>query len=233
MSGLRVVVADDHLLVREGVRGLLEAGGDVSVVASVGDAPQLLAATDRLQPDAVLTDIRMPPGDSLDGIHAALEIRARWPRTGVVVLSQHLEPAYAVELFSQGSRGLGYLLKERVGDRDQLVEALRRTRDGGSVLDARVVDTLVEARSGQQESPVARLGPRERDVLALMARGLSNPSIAAELHLSLSSIEKHVNAIFTQLDLAPEPATNRRVVAVLTYLRAMGEAADVAVRYDG
>ena len=217
---LRVVVADDHLLVREGIRTLLEAAGDVCVVSSVGSADALLVATAEARPDAVLTDIKMPPGNALDGIHAALEIRRRWPDTGVVVLSQHLEDAYARKLFSAGSVGLGYLLKERIGERDELVHALRETARGGSVLDARVVDALVAARSREESSPVAALAPREREVLALMAQGLSNPSIAAQMHLSLSSIEKHVNAIFTALGLVAEPATHRRVTAVLCYLQA-------------
>ena len=218
---VRVVLADDHLLVREGVRTLLEAGDDIEVAASVSDADELLEATERFRPDAVLTDIRMPPGDGLDGIHAALKIRRRHPHIGVVVLSQHLEPAYAVELFSAGSVGLGYLLKERIGQRDELVHALKETARGGSVLDARVVDALVSARSAEDASPIAALVPRERQVLGLMAQGLSNPSIAAELHLSLSSIEKHVNAIFASLGLVAEPTTHRRVTAVLTYLRAV------------
>ncbi len=218
---LRVVVADDHLLVREGMRTLLEAGPEVRVVASVATADALLLSVEEHQPDAVLTDIRMPPGNGLDGIRAALEIRRRWPGIGVVVLSQHLEDAYAVELYSAGSDGLGYLLKERIGQRDELVNALKETARGGSVLDARVVDALVSARSREKTSPVAELAPRELEVLGLMAQGLSNPSIAEQMHLSISSIEKHVNSIFSALGLAVEPTTHRRVAAVLTYLRAV------------
>lgn len=217
---LRVLLADDHLLVREGVRALLESGADVAVVDAVARADELVAAVEAAGPDAVLTDIRMPPGNGLDGIRAALEIRRRWPSVGVVVLSQHLEGAYAVELFSAGSAGLAYLLKERIGQRDELVHALRQVATGGSVVDPRVVDALVSARTSEPESPLAALAPREREVLALMAQGLSNPSIAERMHLSLSSIEKHVNAIFSTLGLVAEPSTHRRVSAVLAYLRA-------------
>lgn len=218
-AALRVVVADDHFLVREGLRTLLEAVGDVDVVGTAADATALLAATEATCPDAVLTDIKMPPGNGLDGIHAALEIRERWPAVGVVVLSQHLEGAYAAELFSRGSAGLGYLLKERVGEREELVDALRATAGGGSVLDARVVDALVATRSRSAGSPVGRLTTREREVLALMAQGRSNQGIADRMHLSLSSIEKHVNSIFTALDLTVEAATHRRVAAVVAYLQ--------------
>lgn len=215
---LRVVVADDHLLVREGVRSLLEVGGDVRVVAAVGSAGALLDAVDATLPDAVLTDIRMPPGQGLDGIVAAREIRRRHPRAGVVVLSQHLEDLYVRELFAEGSAGLGYLLKHRVANRAELVSALNNTTAGGSVLDPLVVDRLLASRDAT-DSPVASLSPREREVLALMATGLSNSSIAARVHLSLSSVEKHVSSIFTTLGLVAEPSTDRRVMAVLTYLQ--------------
>jgi len=218
MNALRVVVADDHLLVREGVRALLSGGPDVEVVGEAADADELLDAVERVRPQAVLTDIRMPPGNGVDGIVAALEIRRRWPDTGVVVLSQHLEDAYPVQLFVDGTAGLGYLLKERIGRRDQVVAALVETAAGGSVLDPRVVETLVAAREarGAMES----LTGREREVLSLMAEGLSNPRIAQQLHLSLSSVEKLVGAVFTRLGLAEERETNRRVLAVLRYLAA-------------
>lgn len=212
---LRVVLADDHYLVREGVAALLSATSGVEVVAAVEDAVTLVAAVDRLRPDAVLTDIRMPPGNSTDGIAAALQIRERHPRTGIVVLSQHLEEGYVRELFAHGSAGLGYLLKERIGERDELVDALRRTAAGESVLDRRVVDLLVR-RPG--ESRLATLTGREHDVLVLMASGLTNPVIAQRMYVSLSSVEKHVSAIFTKLHLGEEPSVDRRVAAVLAFL---------------
>ncbi|WP_245916736.1 response regulator transcription factor [Nocardioides gansuensis] len=214
MTRLRVVVAEDHLLVREGVVALLSAGEDLDVVAAVGDADALRRAVDSHQPDAVLTDIRMPPLQAMDGITAALEIRRRHPGTGVVVLSQHLEEDYVRALFTDGSAGLGYLLKERIGERAELADALRRTARGESVLDRRVVDTLV----GSGRSRLDTLTPREREVLALMASGLTNPVIASRMHLSLSSVEKHVGAIFTKLGVGESPTQDRRVSAVLAWL---------------
>ncbi|PVG82189.1 DNA-binding response regulator [Nocardioides gansuensis] len=211
---MRVVVAEDHLLVREGVVALLSAGEDLDVVAAVGDADALRRAVDSHQPDAVLTDIRMPPLQAMDGITAALEIRRRHPGTGVVVLSQHLEEDYVRALFTDGSAGLGYLLKERIGERAELADALRRTARGESVLDRRVVDTLV----GSGRSRLDTLTPREREVLALMASGLTNPVIASRMHLSLSSVEKHVGAIFTKLGVGESPTQDRRVSAVLAWL---------------
>lgn len=218
VTSLRVVIADDHLLVREGVRSLLVSGPGVEVVGEAGTADELLELVDRTKPNAVLTDIRMPPDDGLDGIVAALEIRARWPDIGVVVLSQHLEDAYPVRLFAEGTAGLGYLLKQRIGRRDQIVSALVETAGGGSVLDPRVVESLVAAR--EKRGALADLTSREREVLGLMAEGLSNPSIAQQLHLSLSSVEKVVGAVFMRLGLAEEPETNRRVLAVLRFLAA-------------
>jgi DNA-binding NarL/FixJ family response regulator len=212
-SPLRVVIADDHFLVRDGLAAVL-GGDEVDVVAAVADADALLRAVDDKQPDAVLTDIRMPPRHATDGIDAALVIRAAHPATGVVVLSQHLEEVYARCLFAQGSAGLGYLLKDRVGHRADLVDALTRTSRGESVLDRRVVDVLVT-----QPGPgrLAGLSEREREVLALMAEGLTNAVVAAKMHLSLSSVEKHVSAIFAKLGLV-EPELDRRVSAVLAWL---------------
>ena len=212
---LRVVLADDHYLVREGLAALLATAGDVEVAGVAEDAPGLLAAVAEHVPDAVLTDIRMPPGNGTDGIAAALEIRRLRPATGVVVLSQHLEEAYVRELFAAGSAGLGYLLKERVGQRDEVVDALRRTARGESVLDRKVVDVLVGQPSTDQ---LGGLTDREREVLAQMASGLTNPVIAQRMHLSLSSVEKHVSAIFTKLGLGEEPSIHRRVAAVLAWL---------------
>lgn len=214
MTGsLRVVVADDHYLVRDGLAALL-GGEDVEVVATVADADGLLHAVGECAPDAVLTDIRMPPTHTTDGIDAALRIRQRHPTTGVVVLSQHLEEVYVRRLFAAGSSGLGYLLKDRVGQRSELVDALGRTTRGESVLDRRVVDLLVaQPRTHGLEALTAR----EREVLALMAEGLTNPVIAERMFLSLSSVEKHVSSIFARLGLV-EPAVDRRVSAVLAWL---------------
>lgn len=215
---LRVVLADDHYLVREGTRQLLEAGGEVEVVAAVGGAVELLAAVDRLSPDAVLTDIRMPPRHQLEGVEAAHVVRARHPTVGVVVLSQHADEAYALELFKDGTAGLAYLLKERVADRSELLRALRETVAGRSVVDPVVVEALVRRRARQASSRLATLTGRERQVLERMAEGRTNQAIAAEVHLTVSAVEKNVNAIFTKLGLGEEPATHRRVAAVLAYL---------------
>jgi DNA-binding NarL/FixJ family response regulator len=224
---LRIVIADDNYLVREGTRRLLEDSGQVTVLAAVGSAPELLDAVRRARPDAVLTDIRMPAGPSagrsdgpaMEGIDAAHVIKADNPAIGVVILSQYADETYAFELFRNGSAGLGYLLKDRVGDLRQLLSALRETAQGGSVIDPLVVDALVTRRSRLRESPLARLTPRELDVLREMAQGRGNAGIAQELSLSESSVEKNVNAIFTKLDLASEQQAHRRVTAVLTFLR--------------
>lgn len=212
---LRVVLADDHYLVREGLTALLGTGDEVTVVAAVADGPALVQAVAGERPDAVLTDIRMPPGHGTEGIDAALRIRESWPATGVVVLSQHLEHRYVRALFARGSEGLGYLLKERVGERDELVDALVRTARGESVLDRRVVDLLV---GGPDADELADLTQREREVLAQMAAGLTNAAIGARLHLSLSTVEKHVASIFIKLGLGDEPSVNRRVAAVLAWV---------------
>jgi DNA-binding NarL/FixJ family response regulator len=210
---LRVVLADDHYVVRAGVEALLRDAPGVEVVGLAANGDELLAEVEKAHPDAVLTDIRMP--HRTEGIQAALAIRARWPDVGVVVLSQHLEEPYVRALFAQGSGGLGYLLKERVGQRDELVDALRRTARGESVLDRRVVDLLI---GPVQPRLLDSLTDRERDVLAAMATGASNPSIASRLHLSLSSVEKHVTGIFLKLGLSDGGEIHRRVAAVVAYL---------------
>ncbi|QZY28921.1 response regulator [Nocardioides coralli] len=217
-------MADDDLIVREGVCRLLQRGGRVEVVAAVGDAEALLAAVVETAPDAVLTDIRMPPGRATDGIVAAKRIRNDHPGTGVVVLSQHADASYVVDLLEDGAEGLGYLLKERIGDPVQLVHALEETSRGGSVVDPVLVDTLVRRRRLSAESGVDTLTPRELDVLQHMAAGLSNAAIAQALAVSESSVEKASNALFAKLGLTSEPTTHRRVSAVVTYLRAMGGA---------
>ena len=226
---LRIVTADDNYLVREGVRRLLEDSGDVLVEAAVGSAPELLDAVGRLRPAAVLTDIRMPagpggPGEqpSMEGIDAAHAIRSAYPSTGVVVLSQYADESYAFELFRDGTAGLAYLLKDRIGEVGRLLEALREVSAGGSLIDPQVVEALVRGRARVRASPLKDLTPRELDVLREMAAGQGNAGIAAHLHLSESSVEKHVNAIFTKLSLTTEDLSHRRVTAVLTFLRDAG-----------
>jgi DNA-binding NarL/FixJ family response regulator len=216
---LRVVLAEDNYLVREGTRRILEDSGEVHVVAAVGTPGELLDAVDRLLPDVVVTDIRMPPGHDMEGIHAAHEIRARHPQVGVVVLSQHSDEAYAFQLLKDGSGGFAYLLKERVGDMDELVRALRETVAGRSVIDPVVVDALVTSRRRRTESPLATLTARETDVLREMAEGKTNIAIAKSLSVSESAVEKYANAIFSKLALTEEPLVHRRVTAVIAFLR--------------
>ncbi len=218
-SPLRVVIAEDNYLVREGTRRLLEDSGEVEVIATVGTAPELLDAVTRLRPSAVLTDIRMPPGHHMEGIEAAHAIRSKHPEIGVVVLSQHSDEAYAFQLLKDGTAGLAYLLKERVGDLDELLRALKEVVAGRSVIDPRVVDTLVARRARLTETPLNDLSPRELDVLRQMAQGKTNAAIAEALVLSESAIEKHVNSIFSKLNLSEEHQVHRRVAAVLTFLR--------------
>lgn len=215
---LRVVIAEDNYLVREGTRRLLEDSGEVHVLAAVGNADELLDAVERLRPDVALTDIRMPPGHHMEGIDAAHAIRAAHPAVGVVVLSQHTDETYALALFRDGTAGLAYLLKDRLGDLDDLIRALREVRVGGSVIDPAVVDSLVARRRRDASSPLASLTPRELDVLRTMAQGHTNAGIEQTLHLSASTVEKHVNSIFTKLALADAPV-HRRVAAVLAYLK--------------
>ena len=213
----RVVLAEDNYLVREGTRALLEDSGRVTVVAAVPDATALRRAVAEYLPDAVITDIRMPPDNQLDGIVAAHDIRATHPDIGVVVLSQHLEDDYALELFRHGTAGLAYLLKERVGDLAQLLHAVDEVQAGRSVLDPDVVDALIATRMPARE-PDHGLTPRELDVVHHMAQGKTNPVIAKDLFLSDSAIEKHINSIFAKLGLRQEPLVHHRVKAVLTYL---------------
>ena len=216
---LKVVIAEDHYLVREGTRKLLEDSGTVEIAAAVGTATELLDAVRRLSPDAAITDIRMPPGHSFEGIEAAHRIRAEHPDVGVVVLSQHSDPEYAAELLKEGADGLAYLLKDRLGEVDELVRALRAVVDGGSVIDPAVVEALLEHRAREERSPLAELTPRELDVLREMAQGKTNKGIGESLYLSESSVEKYVRSIFISLGLTQEPQLHRRVLAVLTFLR--------------
>jgi len=217
---VKVVIADDHYLVREGTRRLLETSGEVEVVAGVESPAALLDAVDRLHPETVITDIRMPPTHQMEGIEAAREIRSRHPDVGVVVLSQYVNPLYAFELFRDGTNGLAYLLKDRVGELDELVRALREVARGGSVIDPKVVEGLLGRRQEPARSLLETLSSREMDVLSEMAQGKSNAAIAETLFISPSAVEKHINAIFAKLMLSAEDgAQHRRVAAVLTFLR--------------
>jgi DNA-binding NarL/FixJ family response regulator len=216
---LAVVIAEDNFLVREGTRRLLEDSGEVEVLAGVSTGVELLDAVERLQPSVVLTDIRMPPTHHVEGIDAAHTIRSRFPEIGVVVLSQYSDAAYALQLFRDGTDGLGYLLKSSVGELDELLHALREVSLGRSVVDARVVERLVDFRSRQSRSSLQALTPRELEVLREMAEGKTNGAIAESLHLSESAIEKYVNVIFAKLHLSEERKLSRRVAAVLAYLR--------------
>ncbi len=211
-----VVLAEDAYIIREGVRLLLEEAGYV-LKAAVENYDELLDAVRDHQPDVVVTDIRMPPTRTDEGVRAAREIRRRHPNIGVVVLSQYVEPEYALSLFADGSAGLAYILKERLGDLAQLEHAIDEVRRGGSVVDPKVVDVLVEART-KPRSKLTRLTERELEVLGEVASGKSNAAIAESLYLSERAIEKHINSIFTKLDLMPERETNRRVAAVLLFL---------------
>ena len=218
---LRLVLAEDSFLIREGLAALLADDEQLHLVASVGSLPALMVAVEEHRPDVVLTDIRMPPTGTDEGIRAAEQLAASHPDLGVVVLSQHIEPDYALRLFDGGSQGRAYLLKERVGDLAQLRHAITSAADGGSVLDPQVVDVLVTARQTRSRSVLDRLTDREREVLALVARGASNRAIAEELVLTSRAVEKHITSILTKLDLpADDVEVHRRVRAVLLYLSA-------------
>ncbi|MDQ3484924.1 MAG: response regulator transcription factor [Actinomycetota bacterium] len=216
---LRVAIADDHYVVREGVRRLLTESGEVDVVAAVGTADELHSAVGRLLPDVVMTDIRMPPGHHMEGIEAAHRIRREHPEIGVVVLSQYVHESYAYALLKDGTAGLAYLLKDRVGDLDQLLRALREVQTGGSMIDPRVVDALVSRRARRERSGLEDLTARERDVLHEMAQGKNNAGIAAALVLSESAVEKHVSSVLAKFGSPREIGVDRRVTAVLRFLQ--------------
>jgi DNA-binding NarL/FixJ family response regulator len=220
---IRLVLAEDSFLAREGLRRLLETQAGIEVVADCADLPSLLAAVDEHGPDVVVTDIRMPPSGRDEGIQAANRLRAKWPATGVVVLSHYAEPTYALALLEAGTEGRAYLLKERVGELDQLVAAIEAVAGGGSVIDPKVVEALVEARAAGDASRLAELTPRERDVLRAMAEGMNNAAIAEALVITERSVEKYVHAIFAKLGLAWEDHVHRRVKAVLLYLAESGD----------
>jgi len=216
---MRVVFAEDNYLVREGTVALLGEVDRVEIVATAASFDELIAAVDAHEPDAVLTDIRMPPTGTDEGIRAAKRIRADHPSIGVVVLSQYADDEYAYDLLKDGAGGLGYLLKERVGDVTELVRALDEVTSGGSVLDPKVVEALVAAKDRMAHSPLATLTDREREVLSHMAQGQNNAAIAKSLFLTERAVEKHINSLFHKLDLTEEPDVHRRVMAVLAFLR--------------
>ena len=211
---MRVVIAEDSILLRDGLVRLL-AANDIEVVEAVGDAESALVAVERHQPDLALLDVRMPPTHTDEGLRAALVIRAQWPDVAVLILSQYVEERYAADLLASTTSSVGYLLKDRVADVDEFVESLRRVADGGTALDPEVVAQLLLRRD---KSPLHRLTDRERETLSLMAEGRSNTGIARALHVSESAVAKHVNAIFTKLDMPTTSVDHRRVLAVLQYL---------------
>jgi len=219
---IRVVLAEDHYLVREGIRQLIEAQPEIELVAVCEDLDSLLKAIDEEKPDVVLTDIRMPPTNTDEGIRAAGHLRQVQPNAGVVLLSQYADPQYALAFLEHGSQGRAYLLKERVSDSDQLTSAIEEVARGGSVIDPRVIDALVAARSRAAESPLRQLTPRETEILSEMAQGKNNAAIAQTLVLSERAVEKHINSIFSKLALGEEPEIHRRVKAVLLFLSARG-----------
>jgi DNA-binding NarL/FixJ family response regulator len=216
---VRVVFAEDNYLVREGTAALLQASDQVELLGTATTYDELLIAVEELKPEAVLTDIRMPPTNSTEGIEAARRIRGEHPDIGVVVLSQFAEEEYAYELLKDGAAGLGYLLKERVADVEELVRALTEVARGGSVLDPKIVEALVAAKEHLAHSPLARLTDREREVLGHMAQGQNNAAIAKSLFLTERAVEKHINSLFHKLSLTEEPDVHRRVMAVLAFLR--------------
>jgi DNA-binding NarL/FixJ family response regulator len=215
---IRVVLAEDNYLLREGVRRLIETQPELELTAVCGDLGSLLAAIDTDPPDVVLTDIRMPPTGTDEGLQAAERMREVHPDGGVVVLSQYADPQYALAFLAHGSKGRGYLLKERVSDVDQLLAAIREVANGGSYIDPKVIDALVAARSRSNASPLRQLTPREIEILSEMARGRNNAAIATALVLSERAVEKHISSIFSKLGLSEEPDIHRRVKAVLLFL---------------
>ena len=219
---LRVVVAEDNLLVREGVVTLLDHQDGLTVCGQCGTYDELIECAKKEKPDVVVTDIRMPPTGTDEGIRAALELREAHPAVGVVVLSQYADPVYALALLEKGSEGRAYLLKERVSDAHQIVHAIEEVARGGSVIDPVVVEALVAQRTKRKASALEHLTPREREVLEQMAQGRNNAGIAQALFLSERAVEKHINSLFSKLGLSEEPDVHRRVKAVLLYLSEQG-----------
>lgn len=220
--GLRVVVAEDSLLMREGIRQVIDRQDDLDVVADCADLPALRQVLASDPPDVIVTDVRMPPTFTDEGIRIAVELRDGQPQIGVVVLSQYAEPAYANDLLGGGSSGRAYLLKERVSEPDQLAEAIRTVARGGSVIDPTVVDMLVAASTRGPSSPLAALTGRELEVLDQVAQGKSNAAVGAALFLTERAVEKHINTLFAKLGLGVAPDVNRRVAAVLLLLSERG-----------
>ena len=220
MATIRVALAEDNVLLREGVSRIISANGDFELVGTAPDLPQLLTLVRDRRPDVVITDIRMPPTGTDEGIQAASWLREHEPGVGVVVLSQYTGSAYAMALLEHGSAGRAYLLKERVGSVEELARAIRVVAQGGSVIDPAVVDELVRSRSQRQQPGMSSLTPRESDILAEMAQGKSNAAIATALSVSERAVEKHTNSIFAKLGLSEEKDLNRRVKAVLLFLSA-------------
>lgn len=214
---VRVVLAEDNVLLREGLAKLLEGAPDLELAGTYGDYDTLLAGVAEVHPDVVVTDIRMPPGHDDEGVRAAAALRVSHPDVGVLVLSQHASPRYALALLDEGAEGRGYVLKERVSDVEQLLDAVRVVAGGGSVVDPEVVNLLVRS-SHKRQSSLDLLTVREREVLDVMAQGMSNAAIARSLGLSVRAVEKHSNMIFMKLGISEEPDANRRVRAVLLYL---------------
>jgi len=216
---IRVVVAEDNALLRDGLTRLIRSTKDLALAGACGTYDELLALVEETKPDVVVTDIRMPPTGTDEGIRAAAAIRESHPAIAVVVLSQYVSPAYALALLSQGSERRGYLLKDRVADVDDLVNAIRVVAGGGAVIDPKVVEQLVNASARTAKSPLEFLTPREREILGEMAQGKSNAAIASTLILSERAVEKHINSIFSAFDLVEEKQVNKRVAAVLLFLR--------------
>jgi DNA-binding NarL/FixJ family response regulator len=217
---IRVVLGDDSFLAREGIARVIDAIEDAALVDACGDLEELRSAVERVKPDVVVTDIRMPPTNTDEGIRFAGELRTSHPEIGVVVLSQHAEPAYAMSLFEDGSSQRAYLLKERVKDKDELARALREVVAGRSLVDPRIVDKLVSAR--RNDPRIEKLTPREREILAMIAEGRSNTSIAESLDITKRAVERHINGIFLKLELGEASDVNRRVKAALLYLTGEG-----------
>jgi DNA-binding NarL/FixJ family response regulator len=215
---IRVALADDTLIVREGIEQLLDSQPDVEVVAACGDLHSLSEAVESTSPDVVLTDIRMPPSNTDEGIQIAHQLRESHPKVGVVVLSQFADPSYALALFDSGSDRRAYLLKERVHDRGELMAAIKAVMDGGSVVDPKIVEGLVAARAQAERSPLSELTPREHEVLAEIAQGKSNTAIAESLVLTKRAVEKHINSIFLKLNLSEAEDVSKRVKATLMFL---------------
>jgi DNA-binding NarL/FixJ family response regulator len=218
---LRIALAEDSFIVREGIEQVLRGDDEIEVAASCADMASLLAAVDADPPAVVLTDIRMPPDDEDAGIQIAIRLRETHPQVGVVVLSQYSEPSYVLRLLGEGSEGRAYLLKERIADREQLTRAIRAVAEGGSVIDPKIVEILVKAQARSENSPLGEMTPRELDVLAGVAEGKSNAAIAEDLVLTKRAVEKHINAIFLKLDLTYSPEADqisKRVTAALIFL---------------